>query len=343
MDLRQPAQRRTPVGGAKVTGVRHQVRLGLLHLLERIGQDLVRRLRQAVPLAQQEIQRLGAAGRRRDRGGAQLVRQVAFVACKGSQRRIGRPPQLRLQRRSRRGFLGGEDVDPRPEKCPGARTLAQRPLRPRRRRPPHVFTALRQQPLDRVHARTRRLRPLGKGRIVRQKEPDGAKDRLARVQRGVAALEVVRAKLPLLDAQKALGQPLVDPLDRRQRALVDLPCLAQQRFRICQRRRHALRREVRQLRVVVVLADKGGVDRPVAVVRRKEAPEPRPELAARPGVHPGTHLASPSSGSRTHRSSWNERSTALIVSCTHAPSSKLPWLRSPPSRISSIKSRIRLA
>ena len=49
------------------------------------------------------------------------------------------------------------------------------------------------------------------------------------------------------------------------------------------------------------------------------------------------------SGSATQRRSRNERSTALITSCTHAPSSKLPSLAGPSLRISSMKLAIRLA
>jgi signal transduction histidine kinase len=82
-----------------------------------------------------------------------------------------------------------------------------------------------------------------------------------------------------------------------------------------------------------------GVHRPVAVVGGKEAVQPGCTVSARVLGH----SQSLSSGRATQRSSWWARSTALMVSCTQAPSSKLPWLRSPPSRISPIKSRIRLA
>ena len=65
----------------------------------------------------------------------------------------------------------------------------------------------------RLHALDGRGGALGEGGIVRQEEPDDAKDRFARVERRIAALEVVGSILPLLDAQKALGQPLVDAFD----------------------------------------------------------------------------------------------------------------------------------
>src|SRR5439155_5228446 len=158
------------------------------------------------------------------------------------------------------------------------------------------------------------------------------------------------------------GQPPVERLHRGER-------LGRQRLEVAQQLLHAASRAVQpslgavgQAVVAVVDADEGRVDRALTVVAREEpvqpgrqgrrarrraagsggAPARRRGHAAPPAPAGRRPATGPSSGRSTQRRSWNERSTALIVSCTRAPSSKLPWFRPPPPRISSMKSLTRL-
>ena len=78
--------------------------------------------------------------------------------------------------------------------------------------------------------------------------------------------------------------------------------------------------------VVRVHADERRVDRPPAVVGVEERIQPGVESGRL--RHAGIRRRPVSgSGRSTQRRSWNDSSTALITSCTQAPSSKLPWLR----------------
>ena len=85
---------------------------------------------------------------------------------------------------------------------------------------------------------------------------------------------------------------------------------------------------VRQIAVIRMDAGERRIHRTPLVVMHKKTIE---------------NVAHRSSGMETHRRSRNDRSTALISSCTCAPSSKFPSFSGPSLRISVMKELTRLA
>src|SRR5215207_6623976 len=104
------------------------------------------------------------------------------------------------------------------------------------------------------------------------------------------------------------------------------------------------RREIGQRVIVLVDTNERGVDRSCRVIVGEELLEPGVERVSitrcpcrrRIGAHRGR-------GRSVQRRSWCDISTALMISCTQAPSSKFPWLRGVSVISSSRKSLMRLA
>ncbi len=145
-------------------------------------------------------------------------------------------------------------------------------------------------------------------------------------------------KLPPLDCEVALREDQVQPFGLGQLIAGQAAKAGQESLGARDYIAGSALREVREAPVVLMDPDERGVHREGTVVPVEEGVERNRKVRARGGrgVHRG-------SGRSTQRASWNERSTALMTSCTLAPSSKLPWLRLPPESISSMKSLIRLA
>ena len=181
------------------------------------------------------------------------------------------------------------------------------------------------------------LEPLGQRRKIPSDQRQDAEDCLAGPQRRVPVDEMSALVLGNRDLEIRVGQGKVHIVGEADDGLVG----------------HAaggieLATERPQLVGLASQAERGPLGQPLVVAvdageRRRHRPAPvdggeEPVERDRPGGRAGQ-----SSGSVTHRRSLYDRSTALIVSCTHAPSSKLPSLASSSARISPMKLLIRLA
>ena len=191
-------------------------------------------------------------------------------------------------------------------------------------------------PRDAAVAASSRSASGAKSRVTRREH---AEDRLARPERRIAVDEMRRCRARRAAISRIrVGEReihVVREVGRRARsgrgcAAASIARAASASRRL--RRGEALGRPVRQPVVVLVHAGERGRHRPAPIV-----------TARRTGRAPRQAAGRHSSGSVTHRRSRNDCSTALIVSCTHAPSSKLPSLASSSDRISPMKLLMRLA
>ena len=329
-------------------------------------------LRRRFPAEVPALEQKGEKGRAGRDGGAGLDRRVATQPG-GKPLECGlRLPRGVTERVSVTVMVAGrgkQAIQPRPEKeaCPFA--LAQRPLGPgsgNRARPgAEPGTVVTDVGADggggteRLHRpvekRRRRLEtcdhltePLPQWRKVPQQQSDDGEDRLAGIERRIAMLKVTGGDLAALNVEEPGSDVVIEHVERScfdARASWRRPRLdacrgvcREDTSQIVARSPHVVgeggetvRRPVRQAVVVGVHAGERRIHRTPAKVVIEEAVERRHAIRY------------PSSGSETHRRSRYDRSTALMVSCTQAASSKSPSVPRCGSRISSRKLLIRLA
>jgi hypothetical protein len=205
----------------------------------------------------------------------------------------------------------------------------------RRRR--HRLRGLREKRRNRRQARLGALEPLRQRREVARDEAQHAEDGLARPERRIAVHEVAALVFGERDLERRVREREIDVARERTHVCVGHTSgrleLTAERPQFIGLRAKGRRRPVGQHAVVLVQSGERGGHRPLPVERLEEAVERGAGRIGRPYA----------SGSVTHRRSRNERSTALIVSCTQAPSSKLPSLNASSARISPMKLLTRFA
>ena len=199
----------------------------------------------------------------------------------------------------------------------------------RDQRPPRIV----QEPRNRTQAGRGRLQSLRQGREVARDQRDHREDRFTGPERGVAAIEAGAFVLGDLDVQEAVCQREVHLLREHLHLCVRYtPRAIEHATQLAHVRDRPVQPFWRPVRKPIVI----GMD---AGERRRHRPLPVVELEEPIERGPRRHA----SGSATHRRSRYDASTALIVSCTHAPSSKFPSLPEASPRISLMKLLTRLA
>jgi hypothetical protein len=171
---------------------------------------------------------------------------------------------------------------------------------------------------------------IGDGGEVADHQRDDAEDRFARPERRVLRDEVGAAVFKRADGDAGACHVAIQRLD--------FSCWRGSRQRLV---------DCLQLRDVSVASLRSPVwKQPVELMHSREGRVDgmSPEVLRQERIERGRQdTVSDVSGIDTQRRWRNERSTALISSCTCAPSSKLPSLSGPSLRISLMKERIRLA
>ena len=369
LETRQIALGRWMFGGKKVlhgrpAAVRRGHRLEARARLGKRGFGLGQQLgnRRGHPVAASEQQRQQRFGRRlaaRTDIGQALGRAAAEPRtlrpggcdvghAQPRRKRLERLPRLRRHARpaiavdARRPAVGNFGAHP------GRQCLAEEPRRrvavlaglqlPVERRRHHRLLRLREKGRNGRETRFGVGQAFGQRREVARHQTQHAEDRLAGPQRGIPVHDVAALVFGQRDLGRGVGKRKVDLTGKGGDGVVGHPAgrveLRAERAQFVHLRREGRRRPVGQPIVVRMQAGERRGDRTLPVEHLEEPVERR----LRPGGRPAY-----ASGSVTHRRSRNESSTALIVSCTHAPSSKLPSLVSSSARISPMKLLTRLA
>jgi hypothetical protein len=242
----------------------------LVHLLPGVGDDLVRLLRQEVPLPHVPRQCLLSAGVMIRRATA----EVRLHPVPEPRERPHRSVEGRLEPGSSHALPAQQPRQSPPEERQGAAALTDRPLRPFPGGVPDVLPGGRQQRGHRLQPGLGRRDAFRQRSEVRKEEGHEPEDRLAGVHAGVAPPEMQGPVLPALDPEKPPGQSEIQQL-RISRPVRGEPVgLHEEGLHVGQSVPGAVFGKVGKPVVEVVPTDERTVDRPVRVVGREEPVEP---------------------------------------------------------------------